>query len=456
MDEIDEEELRNEFLKALSALELNASSSENDDNDDDEFYYDSEDYVEDAGEVLDDSEEGETVLYEEDLYYEGDDDFDVPDAYDWPDKSVLDKLLDSLDFGDMLVGGNDTARSSAFENVLDPVGESTSFRQESPGAKKKKKKKKANPNKYPPVEDDAFEDVVQDLEVLESIYDTSTSADERFRQAMEGFRKVRTFTPLSSKILSTFFSHGHMDINRDFSPVNKDGYEVEMQVDFIYVVSSFLSSMAEKRGWYERSYFELAPKIVGGFLKYLLRNHVLPEYETDLRQAVKIAEKAKVESPRCHTFNKVMPDDFTLALSVTYLPSYYVVADLPSTANAMMDYVGVDPARKAPLRSTRFLTGTVERIEPFSNNRIDGTHEPEVSLVSIVLSIRTATVAGSASSAHSMPDSNESTVVMTAFAADFLRPGTVLHGTFYTLENGVTFARPLQAHPSFFVEIDEE
>ena len=244
-----------------------------------------------------------------------------------------------------------------------------------------------------------------------------------------------------------------MDSNRDFSAVNKDGYEVEMHVDFIYVVSSFLSSMAEKRGWYERSYFELAPKIVAGFVKYLLRNHVLPEYETDLRQAVGVAEKAKVESPRCHTFNKLMPDDLSLTLSVTYLPSHYVLTDLPLTADAVMSSVGIDSAGEVPLKSTRFLTGTVESIVPFSCH---GAQEPEVTLVSVVISVWNTASAGDATGDLSAPESNESTVVMTTAAADLLQIGTVLNGTFYTLENGITFARPLQAHPSFFVEIDDD
>jgi len=203
-------ELRNEFLKALSALELNASSSEGDD--DDKVYFESEDFdVEDVQDVYDEneehglnvdveeahgeSEEDETVFYYDDLYYEDHDDTDVPDAYDWPDRSALDRLTDALGPDDVQVedenvliepeadgdvtdlgdsGSQDTVEDKDVEITSDSIGKVESLGQEIAGEKKKnrKKKKKANPNKYSPVEDDAFEDVVQDLQVLESIYDT--------------------------------------------------------------------------------------------------------------------------------------------------------------------------------------------------------------------------------------------------------------------------------------------
>ncbi|KAG0053654.1 hypothetical protein BGZ83_000725 [Gryganskiella cystojenkinii] len=465
MDEDQQEEFRQELYRAFASLDMNQETS------------DEEDYL--------DEEQSRYEPTNDAMFFDDDaDDINDSDAYDWPDRSVLDTFtgLPDAETSPLSINGaepsetgvddQDEEQDHMSEVSMNANGQEVTITgQESTDKEKKKKKKRKNKKKnknYPAVEDDLFEEQVQDLAIFERLYDVSTPADERYRLAMENFRKERTFTIIPQQILSTFFSYGYMDPNQDLTATNamtEEGYEIEMQVDFVYVVASFLSSfMFKMRGWYESTYFLIAPKVVASFLKYLLCKRVLPEYETELTEALAIAKKSKIESPQCYAFNKTMPDDISLTLSVLYLPHSYVVTDLPSTGDAVLASLGVISNQETPLRLTRFLTGVVLRTE---KKPTEGVQETDVVALATVicstLESLTSTISGAVKedktemkSEGVKPKEEEWALTMSAEAAALLSPGMVIEGTFYSLSSGITFARPLHAYPSFFIEAGYE
>ncbi|KAI7825610.1 Argonaute siRNA chaperone complex subunit Arb1-domain-containing protein [Gamsiella multidivaricata] len=145
------------------------------------------------------------------------------------------------------------------------------------------------------------------------------------RLAIDNFRKERNFVPMSNKILETYFSYGGMDEH----PVvvggakRTQGAEVTLDIDFVYVVASFLSSHVLNSGiWHDVTYFEMAPRVVLAFLKYIHVRRVMPEYEVEIKKAIDIAQLAKVQTPQCKTFNRMMPDDYSQSCTIHFVREY--------------------------------------------------------------------------------------------------------------------------------------
>ncbi|KAF9960012.1 hypothetical protein BGZ72_008211 [Mortierella alpina] len=513
MDEDELEIIRQQLIQQLMSLELNADTE-------DSAHTDTEN-----DEELEELEELEEALTSEDWYH-------------WPDRTALDRVyeLSAVDDCD-IYNSSDEASALAVEtpssgsgdidaslpvNPVDDVyaaledeGVSDIDLAEMPTKKKKKKtKKKKN---VPAADDDAFKVPVVDLEDAKNLYNPTSNADDRFRFAMENFRKERSFTSLSSQILSTYFTFGGMDEHPEVPAVRRDGIEVEATIDFVYVVSAFLSSyLLTVGGWHDLIYFELAPKVVTAFLKYILANKVLPEYEDQIRHALDIAIRARFEAPRCKGFNTIMPDDFNAACSILYINAYAYDKPPADSAGLLKRVAGIEDASKVQLVDQKMCYVRVLRIE----------HEPEetdtaatpasavasptdsglVSKVPLgapsVQSLESGSettaelVSGSdleattsrlppESTPQSAPtpdyqttaysrvvveplvldceDQNDAGAAMKKFsihvprkAASLIEAGGILRGSFYTLSNGVVFARPLMALSSFFVEQDED
>lgn len=303
------------------------------------------------------------------------------------------------------------------------------------------------------------------------------SADERFRLAMENFRKERVFNAITSQILSTYFTFGGMDPNQA-AAFNTSDKEIEVEVDFNYVVSAFLSSfLVSSSGWYDAEYFTTAPKVVAGFLRYLLLKRVIPEYDDDLRKTIEIAQRAKIEAPKCQKFNNLYPDSFNETCSILYVRDFEY-DDLPDDSLERMEQVaGIRVATETELRGKEIRHMRVVAIEPMgpslpnkgesvqSSDEGVSTEEQEqpsvvpysrVTLVKLPLGFGSEAATTTIAATTTKVEEEQVTIFLESALSDYLDVGTVVWGTFYTLSNGVVFARPLGAHPSFFVEQDEE
>ncbi|KAF9935964.1 hypothetical protein BGZ67_002825 [Mortierella alpina] len=509
MDEDELEIIRQQLIQQLMDLELNA---------------DTEDSAHTDTENDEELEELEGALTSEDWY-------------PWPDRSALDRVYErnAVDDSDIYNSGDDvsalageTFKSESVEidaslpvNPIDDVyaaledeGVSDIELAEMPTKKKRKKKKKKN---VPAADDDAFEVPVAELEEAKSMYSPASKADDRFRYAIENFRKERSFTSLSAQILSTYFTFGGMDDHPEAPVVRRDGIEIEATVDFVYVVSAFLSSyLLTIGGWHEPIYFEMAPKVVTAFLKYVLANRVLPEYEDQIRHALEIAVKARIEAPRCKEFNTIMPDDFSSACSILYVNAYAYDRPPADSAGLLESVAGIQDASEVHLVDQTMCYVRIVRIEQ-EPEEIDSAATPvsviasppdsglafevplgapsvgslesasESTAESVIEPALEVTTSGSPPASIPQPapapdhqskaysrvvveplrldcdDLNDAGGAMEEFAihvprnaASLIAVEGILRGSFYTLSNGVVFARPLMALSSFFVEQDED
>ncbi|KAF9952314.1 hypothetical protein BGZ70_000633 [Mortierella alpina] len=483
MDEDELEIIRQQLIQQLMSLELNADTE-------DSAHTDTEN-----DEELEELEELEGALTSEDWY-------------PWPDKSALERVyeLGAVDDSDIYNSGEDapalaeeipkgeTGEIDAYLPVnpiddlyaaLEDEGVSDIDLAEMPTKKKKKKKKKKN---VPAADDDAFEVPVVELEDAKNMYNPDKGADFDFYAWMSIRRR-----PLCA------------------------GTGLRLRQLLTYVVSAFLSSyLLTIGGWHEPVYFEMAPKIVIAFLKYILANRVLPEHEDQIRQALEIAVKARIEAPRCKGFNTLMPDDFNSACSILYVKAYAYDRPPADSAELLERIAGIKDASEVQLVDQNMCHVKIIQIE-HGAEEIDSTAAPvsptaslpnsglelEVALEALSLeslesasestaepvSVAALEAATSASPPASIPhaapvhdhefkaysrlvveqldldcedqnDGDETKNVFSVYvprsAASLIAVEGILRGSFYTLSNGVVFARPLMALSSYFIEQDED
>lgn len=295
---------------------------------------------------------------------------------------------------------------------------------------------------------------------------------------------------MSSQILAMYFSYGGMDDHGDVIPrfvapkysvsaATKEGPpELDTQVDFVYVVSAFLSSFILKRaGWTDLAYFDLAPRIVAAFLRYLLAKHVVPEHQDQIEEALVIAVKAHSETPRCNEFNQRMPDAFHMSCSILFTKEYALddlpdeslevleqVANLKSPKDAKVDsfrFVWVkvleqELPKRVPLTSTKTIAeGKSEAQEPLKSNT-DIFDADRLLPKYVKVQLKECMPDGSEKSLHPNTDRNLLHLNMEADIAALLEPGMIIHGKFYQLSTRLLFARPIVAFPTFHVEEDED
>ncbi|KAF9346951.1 hypothetical protein BGX26_001521 [Mortierella sp. AD094] len=325
--------------------------------------------------------------------------------------------------------------------------------EEPPVAETKKKKKKKNKKKrgYPSADDDEADINGLVPPIVDNPYDLSTSDDSRFRLAMDNFRSERYFNAYSNQILETYFTYGGMGTHSNVeTDTNADGSLIGFEVDFVYLVSSFLSSyIFESSIWYDEKYFQLSPKVLSAFLKYIRDRKVIPEYQDSIDGAIEITEIAKEEVPNCRMFNSLMPDDIGTTCSALFLPEY-LSDQLPENSISLMEQI-VSVRSPAEVEVTRkeFQYARVSRITEIEGS--DGSAAiAKIELEDMKKEERTTLGGGL------FPEGRGRGIHVSSEAAEKLKIGTVIWGTFYVLSNEVVFARPLVALPSFYVEQDEE
>ncbi|KAF8916936.1 hypothetical protein BGZ58_005198 [Dissophora ornata] len=306
---------------------------------------------------------------------------------------------------------------------------------------------------------------------------------------MDMFRKERRFTPMSNQILETYFTYGNMDEHKEVKVPSKrtTGIEIKLEIDIPFVVASFLSSyMFTTLLWYDKVYFEMAPKVIIAFLRYILVRRAVPEYEDDIRKAIEIADRAKTELSKCYEFNKLMPEDVNQTCSTLFVKEYDL-HDMPENSLEIMEQVvGVNSAAKVQLKDERMIYARVLRVESpavdveagaetedatttdasadvLANVPADGSSDDAVSdgdlsetykpVVTLKVDLEEMAIVDGAL----VPVAGkEFSIRLISEAATLLQEEAMIWGKFYTLSNGVTFARPLNAFPSFYTEEDED
>lgn len=296
---------------------------------------------------------------------------------------------------------------------------------------------------------------------------------------------------MSSQILSMYFSYGGMDDHGDVIPkfvapkysisaaTDEGPPELDTQVDFVYVVSAFLSSfLLQRAGWTDLAYFDMAPRIVAAFLRYLLAKRVVPEYQDQTEEALAIAVRAHSETKRCNEFNQRMPDAFHLSCSIFFTKEYALddlpdeslevleqVADLKSPKDAKVDsfrFVWAKvveqelPKRAQPSPTATSVEDGPEAQEPLESNTGNFDADAIVLPKYVKVQLEECMPNGSAKPLHPNTERSLLHLNMEENIAALLEPGMIIHGKFYQLSTRLLFARPIVAFPTFHVEEDED
>ncbi|KAF9430015.1 hypothetical protein BGZ94_008675 [Podila epigama] len=463
-------QLRELLLQQLGDLQLTGGSEE-------PVFDSNDDYG--AGDSDNDSDNDMEYISDQQHDANAEDFEDFDDVYYWPKNGSEDMVTrldddgDNVDHPDTIIDVQETntptdnLQKENAEDELRGMGPIESVVVEPKKKRKNKKKKKNLP---------FVEDVVEEGPDEEHIYDTSTSADSRFRLAMDRFRKNRIFTPVSSQILPTYFSHGGMDEHVDVVPryssvaASAAGpVELDVQVDIVYNVRTFLSTVVLTRvGWYDVKFIELAPKIVAAFLRYLLAKRVVPEYDDQVKEALEIAMLAQTQTIQCHEFNMRMPHVFNISCSILFT-EFYALDELPDEAFDILYHVAqLSSAQDATLTSVRFLYAKVleQDLPPRTDAQSgtqqtipDGTqshHEEKSSLPNYVkVQLKECTLNGD-DVENPSPLWLEPHLYIESDIAALLQPGMMIRGKFWLLSTGHMFARPVLAFPAFYLEEDED
>ncbi|KAG0308057.1 hypothetical protein BGZ98_009112 [Dissophora globulifera] len=470
MDEETVEKLREQLIQELLALDVNAASG----SDDEELTYKYDNDTEQGWfqprqKGDDDDGEGDYYDQEEDEY----DDYSYDDSveeewYQSFDGLHIGEAAQDVDAPQDAPDIDSDDYPEASESATETSTDDQPAAEEKKRKKKKKKKGKKKKN-FPQADDDQADSEVMDLAVAEQLYDPDSNVESRFRLAMDMFREERIFTPISNSILETYFSYGNMNEHPEVQGVTRrpTNVDIELEVDIFFIVASFLSSrLFTQLLYHDPVYFETAPRVVAAFLKYLRARHVIPEYEDDLRRAIEVSEMAKIEIPRCVKFNHMMPDAVNQTCSALFIERPETL-ELPENSGMILEEViGAHPPKDVRVQDERLTYAKVLRVEHIA---VGATASSDSEAA---LSPDSVTASGNdthATMRHMTRrvDLEEMTmdcgnlvpvygkdfsVQLTWSAAALLEQGTVMWGKFYTLSNGVIFAKPLNAFPSYYVE----
>ncbi|CAI2165487.1 1983_t:CDS:10 [Funneliformis geosporum] len=182
------------------------------------------------------------------------------------------------------------------------------------------------------------------------LYDPSRPITHRIEEAIQKFRKNRKFTPIRNQVFTSYLRFGGISTGQK-QFLSQDGADKEdedaqdiaarrstdfveddedMEVDFTYTVQVYLSGfLIDKSGYVQMDQFREGPQVVISFLNYLCNRNVCPEYEADMRNALRIASKAAIELPNCKSLAHSAPGKFNKACSLLFGGELYGVLDDP-------------------------------------------------------------------------------------------------------------------------------
>ncbi|KAG0348819.1 hypothetical protein BG004_004078 [Podila humilis] len=218
--------------------------------------------------------------------------------------------------------------------------------------KKKKRTKKKKKSNKPELED--YENTDAALDEKEDPYDPTKSVAERVELAVTRFRKNRKFDAVRGQIFSVYLNYGGIktgpkafqgggvasggadddnDGDPDYEAMNAGIDRVEepdegQVVDFENVATTFLSEYFLKHsGWLDERYYRDTPLVLAAFMSYMLVRNVLPEHEQGIKDALRVAEKAKDELPKIKMISQHLPGRFDKACSLLFGGEHFGLFD---------------------------------------------------------------------------------------------------------------------------------
>jgi hypothetical protein len=97
-----------------------------------------------------------------------------------------------------------------------------------------------------------------------------------------------------------------------------NGDRENWSVDFTGVVAGFLSTGAVDLTGREEEGMDMAIGMVENFLRYVLQHDVCPEYDADVRGALKVCTDAREEWPKVDRLQSLLPGPFNLAAAEVF------------------------------------------------------------------------------------------------------------------------------------------
>ncbi|CAG8592029.1 885_t:CDS:2 [Paraglomus brasilianum] len=187
----------------------------------------------------------------------------------------------------------------------------------------------------------------EDAEVL---YTRSDPLSHRIERAIQRYKKNRKFNTTRHQILNSYLSYGGVNTSQKAFLGNDDEVDPEddaeiiaakqatdlidddiidgSEVAFTHIAATYLSSyFIDKSGYVMMNQFKEAPEVLVSFLNYLIRHDVCPEHLEDMKGALDIAYKARIELPNCKLLSLNAPGIFNKACSLLFGGEYYGMFD---------------------------------------------------------------------------------------------------------------------------------
>ncbi|KAK1961402.1 argonaute siRNA chaperone complex subunit Arb1 [Colletotrichum sublineola] len=102
-----------------------------------------------------------------------------------------------------------------------------------------------------------------------------------------------------------------------------DSDPVGWDVDFAGVAAGFLSENLPTMTAWDYPQMGKAVGVLENFLTYVLQHDVCPEHDANVKEALAVCQRAKVELPQTHQALLRFPGEFNLALSELFCEGYY-------------------------------------------------------------------------------------------------------------------------------------
>ncbi|EFQ32054.1 argonaute siRNA chaperone complex subunit Arb1 [Colletotrichum graminicola] len=102
-----------------------------------------------------------------------------------------------------------------------------------------------------------------------------------------------------------------------------DSERAGWDVDFAGVAAGFLSENLPTMTAWDYPQMGKAVGVLENFLTYVLQHDVCPEYDANVKEALAVCQRAKVELPQTHQALLFFPGEFNLALSELFCEDYY-------------------------------------------------------------------------------------------------------------------------------------
>ncbi|KAK0378147.1 argonaute siRNA chaperone complex subunit Arb1 [Colletotrichum limetticola] len=152
---------------------------------------------------------------------------------------------------------------------------------------------------------------------------------------------------------------------RFYNDDDPDGWDV----DFAGVVAGFCSETLPNETAWDYAQMGKAVGLLENFLTYILHHDVCPEYDANVKEALDLCQKAKVDLPLSHQALLRFPGQFNLALSELFCNDFFFFGDAEEFQRPM------DFSPEAVFKVAMAMNATQEQFNAVANGLRYGTIE---------------------------------------------------------------------------------